>query len=413
MYKLVKTPGELTPFLNEYKDLFTKPSHKSFSHMVSAISVCTKSRTVNNLHDTMSNTYEDKKSRSTYDWFFNQASWNEDEVSQRKADMFFKALDLEEKYRILLIIDDTYKEKKGNCTDGVGKFFDHSKGYVWGNNFVTSVLQCKGFFIPHIAKMYIKEEDVSTYGINFRTKPQIAFEDIIKPLKIPEGTELMIVFDSWWFSSSLIKNARELKYHITCQLKSDKKIILEDNSSLQVQLYAKEFNNGDYSKIKIKVRGKNKTYSIIDRVVELDKIGKVRLIISRKSQKEEPKYYICTNLDLSPEEILTIYEDRWNIETCHRESNQKLGFKDYQLRDKKAIERFIQLTFVTWTLILLMELENEPDQEVVKNTTIGESVDKIRTSGFIDLVKEVMDYFNLPYPEGGLLCKMREIGMKT
>jgi hypothetical protein len=24
-----------------------------------------------------------------------------------------------------------------------------------------------------------------------------------------------------------------------------------------------------------------------------------------------------------------------------------------------------------------------------------------------------MDYFNLPYPEGGLLCKMREIGMKT
>jgi len=75
--------------------------------MVSAISVCSKSRTIYNLHDTMSNTYEDKKSRSTYDWFFTQASWNEDEVAQRKADMFFKALDLEEKDRILLIIDDT------------------------------------------------------------------------------------------------------------------------------------------------------------------------------------------------------------------------------------------------------------------------------------------------------------------
>ena len=101
----------------------------------------------------MSNIYEDKKSSSTYDWFFTQASWNEDEVAQRKADMFFKALDLEKKDRILLIIDDTYKEKKGNCTDGVGKFFDHSKGYVWGNNFITSILQFKGFFIPHIAKM--------------------------------------------------------------------------------------------------------------------------------------------------------------------------------------------------------------------------------------------------------------------
>jgi SRSO17 transposase len=113
----------------------------------------------------MSNTYEDKKSRSTYDWFFSQASRNEDEVAQRKADMFFKTLNLEEKDKILLIIDDTYKEKKGNCTDGVGKFFDHSKGYVWGNNFVTSVLQCKGFFIPHIAKMYIKERTLVNMGL--------------------------------------------------------------------------------------------------------------------------------------------------------------------------------------------------------------------------------------------------------
>jgi len=83
------------------------------------------------------------------------------------------------------------------------------------------------------------------------------------------------------------------------------------------------------------------------------------------------------------------------------------------LRDKKAIERFIQLTFITWTLILLIELENEPDQEMVKNKTIGESVDKIRRSGFIDLVKEVMGYFNLPCPEGGFLYEMQDICMKT
>ncbi|MCD4736816.1 MAG: hypothetical protein K8R53_12290 [Bacteroidales bacterium] len=42
------------------------------------------------------------------------------------------------------------------------------------------------------------------------------------------------------------------------------------------------------------------------------------------------------------------------------------------MRDKKAIKRFIQLTFITWTLILLIKLENEPDQEMVKNKTIGE-----------------------------------------
>ena len=55
--------------------------------------------------------------------------------------------------KILLIIDDTYNEKEGTQTEGVGRFYDHSKeAYIWGNNFVTSVVQSKGLFIPHYLK---------------------------------------------------------------------------------------------------------------------------------------------------------------------------------------------------------------------------------------------------------------------
>ncbi|VUT28142.1 MAG: hypothetical protein SYNGOMJ08_00704 [Candidatus Syntrophoarchaeum sp. GoM_oil] len=93
--------------------------------------------------------------------------------------------------------------------------------------------------------------------------------------------------------------------------------------------------------------------------MELENIGKAKLIISRKNQKDASKYYICTDTSLSAVEILSIYEDKWNIETGHRESNQKLGFKDYQMRGKEAIERFIQLVFSVWTALLLMDLENE------------------------------------------------------
>ncbi|VUT28141.1 MAG: hypothetical protein SYNGOMJ08_00703 [Candidatus Syntrophoarchaeum sp. GoM_oil] len=170
MFKLVKIPDELESFVEGFKDLFTKPSHKSFTHMIAAISVCNKSKTVYNLYETMLDDCNDKKARSTYDWFFNQAKWNEDEVAQRKAYMFFKAFDLKEGGRILLIIDDTYREKKGKCTDGIGKFFDHNKGYIWGNSFVTSVLQSRGLFIPHKAKMYIKEEGCRFRGFRVQNK---------------------------------------------------------------------------------------------------------------------------------------------------------------------------------------------------------------------------------------------------
>jgi len=59
-------------------------------------------------------------------------------------------------------------------------------------------------------------------------------------------------------------------YNITCQIKSDKKIIPEDGSSLQVQIYAKEFKKDDYHKIKITVRGKKKRYLVIEHVVVLE-----------------------------------------------------------------------------------------------------------------------------------------------
>ena len=170
--------------------------------------------------------------------------------------------------RILLIIDDTYNEKKGKHTEGVGKFFDHSKGFIWGNSIVTSVLQSKGLFIPHIAKIYVKKEDA---GPDFKTKIQIAVKDIIEPLKIPAGTILMVVFDSWWYSAALIKRCRELGHHVTCQIKSDKKILLDNGESHQVKRYAEQLDAESFRKIEIKARGKKKSYFIVEQMVKLDK----------------------------------------------------------------------------------------------------------------------------------------------
>jgi SRSO17 transposase len=76
--------------------------------------VCDKSKTVANLCDTMAECRKGKKARSSYNWFFSDANWNENEVAQRKVDLFINSLCLKEYDRILLIIDDTYNEKDGD-----------------------------------------------------------------------------------------------------------------------------------------------------------------------------------------------------------------------------------------------------------------------------------------------------------
>jgi hypothetical protein len=409
MNKLVKVPSKLNPYLANFSDLFTKPSFVSFCYLTTAIAVCDKSKTVFNLHDAMADDNKEKKARSSYNWFITDGDWDEDEIAQRKADLFFEELCLKEGNRILLIIDDTYNEKKGKHTEGVGKFFDHSKGFIWGNSIVTSVLQAKGLFIPHKAKIYVKKEDAAS---DFKTKIQIAIEDIIKPLKAPAGTEVMVVFDSWWYSAALIKCCRDQGHHVTCQIKSDKKVFLDDGTSLQVKNFAERFEEKDFKEIRLKVRGKKKSYYVVDKIVGLDKNRQVRLVISKQKKDSESNYYICTDIAIGAKKVLSIYEDRWDIETAHREANQKLGFKDYQLRGKRSIERFMQLVFTIWTGILLVEMDSPPIGP--KKKTLGEMVDHVKHDSFIDTMIYVWESCGLPIPdEGGLLYKLKAIGLKV
>jgi len=112
MIKIINTPLQLEPFLTEFKDLFTKPSYGSFRDLCGALSVCDKSKTVANLCDTMAECRKGKKARSSYNWFFSDANWDENEVAQRKVELFIDKLCLKENDRMWLIIDDTYNEKE-------------------------------------------------------------------------------------------------------------------------------------------------------------------------------------------------------------------------------------------------------------------------------------------------------------
>ena len=67
---------------------------------------------------------------------------------------------------------------------------------------------------------------------------------------------------------------------------------------------------------------------------------------------------MSTDLGRSAAEILELVEHRWNIETVHEESNAKFGLKQYQLERKQAIERYIQLVFLAWTLVTFAERAN-------------------------------------------------------
>jgi len=409
MIKVASVPPSLEEKLIPYKEYFTDRSFTSFCDMASALVVCDKSKNIQNLAESMAKDRDETKARSSYNWFFTNANWDEDEVAQKTVDQFLSASNIKRGHRILLIIDDTFNKKKGIKTDGVGTFYDHNNEvYIWGNNFVTSVVQFKGIFIPHKAKMYVKKGDLK---YEYRSKYKIAYEDIIKPFRAPKGTKIVIVFDSWWSTNKFIKSCRDLGHHVVCSLKSNRVVGINKDMRFSVKDLANKIDPEYFKETKITVRGKKKNYLTFSKIVSLGKLEKVKLVISKTPDGKSIKYLISTQIEDTTEQILTTYGDRWNIETAHREANQKLGFKQYQLRGKKAIERFIQVAFSLWTALVLIELENSK-QSNSSNNTLGEMIESVNTEFLVNLIIYILNEFNLPVPRGKLLDKFEDLGYK-
>jgi hypothetical protein len=121
----------------------------------------------------------------------------------------------------------------------------------------------------------------------------------IKPLVVPKSIDLYIVFDSWWFSSDLFSKCLKLGHNIVCQIESDKRVGINKDMYFQVRDLANQIEDKYFIKTTVSVRGKKKTYFAFEKKVIVDKVGEVKLVISKRKKDSTTKYIISTNGSLS------------------------------------------------------------------------------------------------------------------
>jgi hypothetical protein len=352
-------PSHIHRGMTAFASVFTDSRNvESFEALVSALIMVEANWTITNLTDEISRA--DAKSRRAYDDFLGTANWSIECLAQQLVEYFCDELGIDAGDECLLHIDDTFVAKTGDATDGVGRFRNPCTGEIeWGNVFVTSCLQVGETVVPYRVRMYLAEQAAADRDEPFKKKTDIALEEIITPLQLPVGAALTVVFDSAYYRSDIITSIQRQGYDVICRLKSDKHVReLETVGTLRVDALASTLA---YEPTTITVRGREKTYHVASDIVVIEDVGRVKLVVSKTD--ETCRYYLCTDLGRSPAEILTNAEARWNIETVHEESNAKFGFKQYQLRRKQAIERFLHLGFVAWTLVTLTETPRTPVED--------------------------------------------------
>ncbi|EMA51603.1 IS701 family transposase [Halococcus thailandensis] len=327
----------------------------SLKHLVSTLIHGETQWTVSGLSQGISRPDGNAKSRRAYDYFFSGADWSTTDLVQYHAEYVFDQLQVGAGDDVLLHIDDTFVPKTGDATDGVARLYNPVEGETeLGNKIVTSCLQVGDVYVPYRARMYLPEDLAPDFDEPFKKKTKIAVEEIVTPLQLPAGAALTVVFDSAYYGDERVATIQNQGHDVVCRLKSNKHV--SPQGVVWTQRVDALASTLEYESTTITVRGKERTYDIASKIVEIEGVGSVKIVASET--EDTTRHYLSTDLGRSAAEILELVEHRWNIETVHEESNAKFGFKQYQLEGKQAIERYVQLVFLAWTLVTFAERAN-------------------------------------------------------
>ncbi len=82
----------------------------------------------------------------------------------------------------------------------------------------------------------------------------------------------------------------------------------------------------------------------------------VRLVVIRTKASKPYRYFfvLTTDMTLEVPQVIKYYRNRWQIETAFRDVKQHFGFDKYQVKSRKSINRFVQLSFVAASLTKLI-----------------------------------------------------------
>ncbi len=359
--------------------------------------------------------------------FFSEAPWFQDRVNDRRLEYLLlqtKAV-RGPKADSALILDDTLCEHVGSLFDYVDRHYNHGDDtYPLAHNPVTSSYVSGPVRFPIDLRLYRRYEDLTQWDafvqkhfpgrpipttkkerarLHKEVDPRLLEDPDFQKLhqqfrtKIDLGIALLeaaiqhkvpfsvLLFDSWYLAEELVSMARYRKKDWISLLKKNRNLetnsfVLKDVAGTPIRLTGPHIAVEDlvplipptaYRAVTV---GDN-TYWTFTLAVRLPGLGKVRLVVSFKSAELTGTYVVLvTNrVDWGAQRIITLYLQRWPIETFYQDGTTHLGLDEYRMRNAEAIGKHWCLVCVAYSLLHLDCLPPSPTKGHSPLKTIGEA----------------------------------------
>jgi hypothetical protein len=371
---IVQHSEALTSFVFALQLALYQPQIRHLLQIVDAMIVCNQRKTLSDLARVLHLAPDPK----TLADFFRESPWTVDMISKpRKQFMLRILLSLAAKagfpLQILASLDDSLG-KKGKATkhlEAVDYHHNHTestrKRQSWCNGYVYVELHLQigpfGFLFD--TRLYLREKKVRQLNrqrskdkrLSYRSKYNLAREMLLDlNALLPAGSQVYVLFDSWYASAKLINLCLRRNWQVICALKANRKL-----EKQRIDRYHQTLSHKPYQRITLEAVDDRRARTYLVRTVSghLEDIRQeVYVILSKKRPGDpRPKYFLCTNLSLSAEEALKIYQKRWPVEVDNLNLKEVLGLGDFRLQAFEAIQKWfavvnLAINYLQYTAML-------------------------------------------------------------
>lgn len=377
--QIVQHSVKLIEFIVLLQLNLSKPQYRHVLNIADTVIVCEQP------HKTLTTLYDllvDAPDASNAADFLRISPW--EAVDLRESLREFTIRDLMQSARLLkgealwVSIDDslTEKDKGTTCLQAVDWHHDHTKSvgkkqvYTNGTQHVEVRLQLGNQAYVYDWELYLREKTVRRLNrkrkkgqrLSFRSKYRIV-RAILADLKqrLPARFPVYVLFDSWYASNKLLKFCRRQGWHVICAIKSNRTL-----DGVKLSQWNQRLKHQPYTRVNPAATDRRKRpYLVRARQGKLKNVSfEVCVLISKRHRGDKhPKYFLCTDLSLSPQQILTFYQKRWPIEVDNYYVKQLLGLGDFRVQSYEAIEKWFAIIFLAYTYLQWRLNHAQPEEQ--------------------------------------------------
>ncbi len=293
-----------------------------------------------------------------------------------------------------ILIDATFLRKSGHCTEGVNYFHN-------GSSRAVNKLE-RGLEMTLLAVADLQERSAYALSMHQSLEKKGTLEIAKEQIKMNASKlrELAhhVVADGYYARESFVSCLEAANFELITVLRNDASLRYLNaepyNGIGRPRIYGEkvDYNNLSSFEYHEGLRAQSKVYS---KIVNYSAWARDILVVIQVNPSGHRRIICSTDLTLSPQEVLDLYEVRFQIEFLFRDAKQHTGLGDAQVLDSQGLVHFANLSLVALNLLRIEDRKSAISQNILPDQYVY-SINSLKIRNYNDfLLKRFIDTLGL------------------